>query len=64
MKHDSVVTLKGAGIAAVSGRPGGDLFFVWILLALGASAAFLLVLAARGLWRFRHAGRVQQEDAP
>jgi hypothetical protein len=48
-----IVHMKGAGISGGNGRTAGDFFFVWILLALGASAAFLLVLAARGLWRLR-----------
>ena len=48
-----IVHMKGAGINGGSSRTEGDFFFVWILLALGTSAAFLLLLAARGLWRLR-----------
>ena len=48
-----IVHMKGAGISGGSSRTEGDFFFVWILLALGTSAAFLLLLAARGLWRLR-----------
>jgi len=44
-----VLHMKGAGL-----RVGqGDFFFVWIMLALGASSVFLLLLAVRGLWRLR-----------
>jgi hypothetical protein len=48
-----ILHMKGAGISGGSGRTDADFFFVWILLALGASAAFLLLLAVRGLWRPR-----------
>jgi hypothetical protein len=45
-----IVHMKGAGM----GRGAeGAFFFVWILLALGATSAFLLLLAVRGLWRLR-----------
>lgn len=53
-----ILHMKGAGIGA-AGRTDGDFFFVWILLALGASAAFLLVLAVRGLWGSRRGGARQ-----
>lgn len=49
----SAVHMKGGGIGAGVLRSEGAFFFVWILLALGASAAFLLVLAVRGLLGFR-----------
>jgi hypothetical protein len=48
-----IVHMKGAGMSGGSSRTEKGFFFVWILLALGASAAFLLLLAARGLWRLR-----------
>jgi hypothetical protein len=48
-----ILHMRGAGISGGSSRTEGDFFFVWILLALGTSAAFLLLLAARGLWRLR-----------
>jgi hypothetical protein len=48
-----VVHMKGAGISAALARSDGGFFFVWTLLALGAGAAFTLVLAARGLWGLR-----------
>lgn len=51
-----IVHMKGAGIGAGVARSDGAFFFVWILLALGVSAAFLLALAVRGLWGLRRAG--------
>ena len=35
------------------GFVGRDFFFVWTLLALGASTAFSLLLAVRGLWSLK-----------
>ena len=52
-----ILHMKGVGIVGGSSRTDEDFFFVWILLALGASAAFLLLLAARGLWHLRRTGR-------
>jgi len=51
-----ILHMKGIGIVGGSSRSDEDFFFVWILLALGASATFLLLLAARGLWRLRRTG--------
>jgi|SRR5215813_4332388 len=48
-----ILHMKGAGMGGGDGRTEGDFFFVWILLALGATSAFLLLLAVRGLWRLR-----------
>ena len=53
-----IVHMKGAGVGAGAARTEGEFFFVWILLALGASSAFLLVVAVRGLWGFRRTGPV------
>jgi hypothetical protein len=53
-----VLHMKGAGVNPASARAAGEFSFVWILLALGASAAFLLVLAVRGLWVLRRPQRV------
>jgi hypothetical protein len=52
----SAVHMKGVGVGAVLKRIGGDFFFVWVLLALGVSAGFLLILAVRGLWGLRRTG--------
>ena len=44
---------KGMGVHSSIGRTGGAFFFVWTLLALGASSLLSASLAARGLWRLR-----------
>ena len=31
-------------------RPSGAFFFIWILLALGVTALFSVILSARALW--------------
>ena len=51
-----ILHMKGAGVGPGAARTEGEFFFVWILLALGASAGFLLVLAVRGLWVLRRGG--------
>ena len=51
--------MKGAGVRPGGARTEGEFFFIWILLALGASAGFLLVLAVRGLWVLRRGGGPQ-----
>lgn len=46
--------VRGAGL--VGGRianSSGKLFWVWTLLALGATALFSVVLSVRGLWSLR-----------
>jgi len=57
-----VVHMKDAGLGVGVAQADGAFFFVWILLALGASAAFLLVLAVRGLWDLRR--REPREPSP
>jgi hypothetical protein len=49
-----VVHLKGAGVGNIAKSSGG-FFFVWTLLALGVTAGFSFILAARGLWSLRRA---------
>jgi hypothetical protein len=44
------------GVGLVGGRianSGGKFFFVWTLLALGATSVFSVSLAVRGLWNLR-----------
>lgn len=44
--------MRGAGL--VGGRianSGGKFFWVWTLIALGVTALFSAILAARGLWK-------------
>ncbi|MBV9927316.1 MAG: hypothetical protein JOZ96_20025 [Acidobacteria bacterium] len=44
---------KGVGVAAGIANSNGGFFFVWTLLAIGATSLFSVILAARGLWGFR-----------
>ncbi len=44
---------KGVGVASGIANSGGGFFFVWTLIALGVTALFSAVLAARGLWGLR-----------
>lgn len=41
---------KGVGLASRLGNTSGHFFFVWTLLAIGATALFSIILSARGLW--------------
>jgi hypothetical protein len=47
-----VIHMRGAGVGFGTIRSGG-FFFVWTLLAIGVTALFSVVLAARGLWSLR-----------
>jgi hypothetical protein len=49
-----VVHLMGKGVSRIAQTSGG-FFFVWTLLALGATATFSLILSVRGLWGLRKA---------
>ena len=41
---------KGVGVGSNIANSGGAFFFVWILLALGVTALFSVILSVRGLW--------------
>ncbi len=45
-----VIHLMGAGIGGALAKSSGAFLFVWTLLALGVTAGFSALLAARGLW--------------
>lgn len=46
-----VVHMMGSGLAGGNiANSSGALFFVWTLIALGATAIFSVILSARGLW--------------
>ncbi len=46
-----VVHMKGAGLGAqVARSPSGGFLFVWTIIAVGVTALFSIILAARGLW--------------
>jgi hypothetical protein len=48
-----VVHMKGAGVGGAIARSSGGFFFIWILLALGVTSLFSVILSARGLWEHR-----------
>jgi hypothetical protein len=45
-----VMHMKGAGVGGAIAASSGGFFFIWTLLALGVTALFSVILAARGLW--------------
>ena len=45
-----VVHMKGAGVGGAIAKSSGAFFFIWILLALGVTALFSVILSARALW--------------
>jgi hypothetical protein len=55
-----VVHMKGKGVGEIA-RASGGFFFVFTLLALGLSAAFSLILSARGLWSLRPGSAKRKE---
>jgi hypothetical protein len=47
-----VTHMLGKGLARAAVSEGG-LFFIWVLIALGVTGIFSLILAVDGLWRLR-----------
>jgi hypothetical protein len=47
-----VLHMKGKGVGVASGiaNSSGGFFFIWTIIALGVTALFSVILAARGLW--------------
>jgi hypothetical protein len=41
---------KGFGVASNLGHSSGHFFFVWVLIAIGVTGLFSVILSARGLW--------------
>jgi hypothetical protein len=41
---------KGVGVTSSIGHSSGQLFFVWVLIAIGVTGLFSVILSARGLW--------------
>ena len=46
---------KGVGITSSLANSSGHFFFVWILIAIGVTGLFSVILSARGLWSLRRA---------
>ncbi|MDQ1612847.1 MAG: hypothetical protein QOG00_2778 [Pyrinomonadaceae bacterium] len=47
-----IIHMKGKGVGIASGiaQSSGGFRFVWMLIALGVTALFSVILSARGLW--------------
>ena len=47
-----IIHMKGKGVGVASGiaNSSGAFFFIWILLALGVTSLFSIILSVRGLW--------------
>jgi len=45
-----VIHRKGAGVGGTLAKSSGAFFFIWMLIALGVTALFSVILPARGLW--------------
>jgi hypothetical protein len=41
---------KGFGVASSLGHSSGHFFFVWVLIAIGVTGFFSVILSAQGLW--------------
>jgi len=44
---------KGVGVASRLAGSSGHFFFVWVLIAIGVTGLFSVLLATRGLWSLR-----------
>jgi hypothetical protein len=44
---------KGVGVTSRLANSSGHFFFVWVLIAIGVTGLFSVILSARGLWRLR-----------
>jgi hypothetical protein len=45
-----VLHMSGARYPAIATSPGG-FFFIWVLIVVGVTGAFAVILSARALWR-------------
>ena len=44
---------KGVGVTSRLANSSGHFFFVWVLIAIGVTGLFSVILSARGLWSLR-----------
>jgi hypothetical protein len=44
---------NGVGVTSRLANSSGHFFFVWILIAIGVTGLFSVILSARGLWSLR-----------
>jgi hypothetical protein len=52
---------KGVGLGSRIANTDGAIFFVWTLIALGATALFSLILSVQGLWGMGRRQEVKRE---
>ena len=45
-----VIHMKGAGVGGAIAQSSGGFFFIWILIALGVTSFFSVILSVQGLW--------------
>lgn len=55
-----VLHFRGARFPEIVAGPGG-FFFFWVLLALGVTGTFSVLLAVLEIWKFRRANRPAQD---
>lgn len=41
---------KGVGVTSSLGNSSGHFFFVWVLITIGVTGLFSIILSVRGLW--------------
>lgn len=51
---------KGVGITSSIAKTSGHFFFVWVLIAIGVTGLFSVILSARGLWSLRWRSRASK----
>ena len=44
---------KGVGVTSSLGNSSGHFFFVWVLIAIGVTGLFSVILSVHGLWSLR-----------
>ena len=44
---------KGVGVTSSLANSSGHFFFVWVLIAIGVTGLFSVILSTRGLWSLR-----------
>src|SRR5271163_2627755 len=62
-----VIHMKGAGVGGAIAKSSGAFFFIWILVALGVTSLFSVILSVRGLFEHlppRTAGQHKQGTPP
>jgi hypothetical protein len=53
---------KGVGITSSIAKLNGHFFFAWIVIAIGVTGLFSVILAARGLWSLPWRRRISKTN--